>query len=170
MNTSFDRIDRALGVVRALMVGGAACAAAMMMLHITADVFSRYFLNAPFENTITIVSAYYMVFISLAPLAYVAHHGGHIFVELFTQHLPARVLLRMDAVLGLVMFAYLVLLTWQTGGEAVRRSVEGEVWEVASGYMSVWPSRWLVPLGCGVLGLHVLLTSVRQFAESRRAR
>lgn len=168
MSTWLDWLDRAESIARSAMVGVAACAAGVMMLHITADVFSRYFLNAPFESTIQVVSAYYMVIISLAPLAYVAHHGGHIFVELFTQKLPPLAVNLLDAVMGLIVFAYLFMLTWQTGIEAVQRSVEGEVWEIASGYMAVWPSRWLVPIGCGVMGVHVLLRSVRQFAEAFR--
>lgn len=162
-------LDRAIAFARSLLVGLAAIAAAVMMLHITADVFCRYFLDAPFASTIQVVSAYYMVLISAAPLAYVAHHEGHIFVELFTLRLPQRYVMRLDGAVGLILFAYLAVLTWQTGKEALRRTVNGEVWEIAGGYIDVWPSRWLIPVGCAVMGLYVLARALRELSGVPRS-
>jgi len=154
-------IDRSLNITEKLLIGAASFAAVAMMFHITADVLSRYLLNAPFASTIQVVSGYYMVLVSFFALMHAERHGGHIVVELFTQRLPRRYAARLEGLVGLIVFAYLVLLTWKTGEEAVHRMIEGEVWEIAGGYLSIWPSRWFVPIGCGFLAAHVLLQAAR---------
>jgi hypothetical protein len=60
------------------------------------------------------------------------------------------------------------LLTWYNAVEAWRRTVEGEVWEISAGYLIVWPARWVVPLGCGVMGAYILLRSLRQLSSLAR--
>lgn len=162
------QLDRAIALARGALLALGAAAAGVMMLHITADVLSRYFLNAPFASTIQVVSAYYMVLVSLAPLAYVAHHEGHILVELFTLRLSARAIRRLDAAVGFVVVGYLGLLTWQNTIEALRRTREGEVWEIAGGYLTVWPMRWVVPVSCAVMAAYVLLRSIRELLVSEK--
>ena len=44
---------------------------ALMMVHITVDVISRYVFNYPLPGTITVVSNFYMVLVAFLPLAFV---------------------------------------------------------------------------------------------------
>jgi TRAP-type C4-dicarboxylate transport system permease small subunit len=137
----------------------AAIVAIAMMLHVVADIFAKYALNQPLLGTIEIVSGYYMVVLVFFPLALVVEKEGHIMVELFTRRLPAKVVDILDVVARVVTILVGAGFAWITANEAMRRSIEGEVWDVSDGSMIIWPSRWILPIGIGVMAL-VLLTMV----------
>lgn len=143
------------GAGLALSIIGAVFLVAMM-LHICADVAGRVAFNQPLEATTEIVSAYYMVAAVFLPLAYVQGHGGHIFVEIFTRKLSPRRLALLDAGVGLTTLAYLAALIWASGSEALRRTIEGESWQTALGYLDIWPTRWFVPIGACVMAVLVV--------------
>jgi TRAP-type C4-dicarboxylate transport system permease small subunit len=133
----------------------------MMMLHIVADVFAKYLFNSPIDGTIEWVASYYMVALVFFPLAYVAYDEGHIIVELFTRRLSPGKLLRLDGIVAIVTFAYMAVFTWKTAEEAVFRTAQLEIWETGSQNIPVWPSRWMIPIGCGVMAAYVLYRLVR---------
>ena len=138
----------------------------VMMMHIAADVAGRVLFNHPLEGTIEIVSGYYMVAVAFLPLGYIAGHEGHIRVELFTRGLTERGLLRLDNVVDIVTFAYMTLFTWHTAAAAMEETIVGEVWETASGFVAIWPSRWLLPLGCALMAFYLLVRIVRNLREA----
>ena len=76
-----------------------------MMVHITIDVIGRVVFNNPFDATIEVVSAYYMVAVSFLPLAYISRHEGQIIVELFTRNLRKRPMLRLELLVNVVTLA-----------------------------------------------------------------
>ena len=137
----------------------------VMMLHIVADVLSKWLFNYPIVGTLEIVANYYMVALIFFPLAYVQRAGGHIIVEIFTQSLAKRVILVFDAAIGLFMFAYTILFVWRTGVEAIHRTEELEYLQGTGLFITIWPVRWFLPLGFGVMGLIAL----RQVFASVRA-
>ena len=128
----------------------------LMMVHITIDVVGRVVFNHPFQGTIEVVSAYYMVAVSFLPLAYISRHEGQIIVELFTRNLSRRGMLRLEVIVNVITLCYLSLFAWQTTKVAAERSINGEMWETAAGFLDVWPSRWLLPAGLAVMALYVL--------------
>lgn len=132
-----------------------------MMLHIAAEVIARVVFNNPLEGTTEIVAGYYMVAVVFLPLAWVARQDDHIFVELFTRRLKPRTVLRLDVFAGLMTLAYIAFFTWQTGAKALEETMAGEVWETASGYLAIWPSRWLLPVAGLLMTLYVLLRVLR---------
>lgn len=90
------------------VIGGLAIA--LMMLHITLDVASRYILNSPIPGTISIVSYYYMVIAVFIPLAFAEQKNAHISVEVVTTRLPMwmqRHLERLSFLLSATVFRYL---------------------------------------------------------------
>lgn len=140
-------INRLLNrAIDALMWLACLCGA-LMMVHITIDVFSRNLLNAPIPGTIEIVSAYYMVAIAFFPLAYASREEGQIFVELFTQKIPPKPLARLDAIVAMATGTYIAVFAWASTVVAVAKTEEGEVRETAAGFMDVWPSRWFLAIG-----------------------
>ena len=139
----------------------ACVAAVVMMLHIVIDVFSKYAFNAPLEGTIEIVAGYYMVAVVFFPFAYVAYREGHIIVELFTRNLAPRKVRMLDGVIAIFTFAYLAVFTWQTLEEAIYRTVQLEIWETGTFMIAIWPSRWLLPIGGGLMAVYVLYRLVR---------
>ena len=134
-----------------------------MMVHITIDVIGRVVFNNPFDATIEVVSAYYMVAVSFLPLAYISRHEGQIIVELFTRKLRKRPMLRLELLVNVVTLAYLLLFAWQTTLGAIERTMSNEMWETAAGFLEVGPSRWLLPAGLAVIALFVLFRILEDF-------
>ena len=145
------------------VAGGAALV--LMMLHIVADVATKYLFNDPIDGTTEIVAAYYMVAVVFLPLAYVTFAEGHLIVELFTARMKGRPLAALVGCAGLVTFAYLLFFVWFTGVEAVRRTREGEAWETSVDLVAVWPSRWFLTVGLAAMALYVALALVRHFGR-----
>lgn len=140
----------------------------VMMLHIVTDVATKYLFAYQIEGTIEIVSSYNMVIIVFFPLAYVARHDGHIIVELFTRRLPQRTVTRLDGVMGIVTFAFMCVFTWATAQEAITQTLDGEVVQTAADHLIIWPSRWFLPIGCGVMAAYVLLRLINDFRDGRK--
>ena len=154
-----DRLLKLLEVPSRMLLRLSLVAGFLMMLHVTVDVAARSFFNRPLAGTNEIVSAWYMVAAAFLPWAYLARSDGHIWVELFTRAAPARFNEWLDIVVKLLIVAYVAVFTWQTGVRAVEQVRAGEVWEVAGGYIAVWPSRCILPVA-GALMILVLLARV----------
>ena len=144
----------------ALVAGGAVI---LMMLHINLDVAMRYIFSAPFANTIEIVSTYYIVAIVFLPFALVEWTNANIVVELLAQHLPRRLAELLIAAMGIVSAAYFACLTWTSWHDAVGKYEVGEV-ALGNSQITVWPTRFYLPLGCGLLVIVLLYKSWRLFA------
>lgn len=138
----------------------------VMMLHVTADVTGRVLFRHPFDGTTEIVSGYYMIGITFLPFAYVARYDGHIIVELFTRNMPPRRLLRFDALVNILTFAYMCVFTWMSTVSAVDETATGEVWQTANGYIQGWPSRWILPVSGLLMTAYIGIRIVR---DLRRA-
>ena len=144
------------------LIAGVALVA--MMVHINLDVLGRFLFNAPLPMTIEVVSAYYMVAVVFLPLAAIEWRDGHISVEIVTQFIgegPQRLLL---AITGLLAAAYFVAIAWRTWLVALEKYAVGEF---LTGVMalSIWPTRFLVPLGCGLIVLVLLIKAARRIVS-----
>ena len=138
-----------------MIVGGIALM--LMMLHVTADVVGKFVFHQPVPMTLEMVSNYYMVAVVFLPFAAVERMNGNIHVELIYAHLP-RVIRRSLDLLSYVLFAVLLyLMTASTWGVAIKKYNVGE-FIMGSYAVPIWPTRFLVPLGCG---LALALVSVR---------
>jgi TRAP-type C4-dicarboxylate transport system permease small subunit len=131
-----------------------------MMVQITLDSILRYGFNAPLDGTVELISAYHMTVVVFFPLAYVTQRGGHIVVTMFTQNLPPRVLDGLERVVNAISFAVMVVIIWKTGQEAIFRTIEGETRDAGLVLIEVWPSRWVLPLGCGAMALYLAIDSL----------
>ena len=135
-------------------------AVTLMLVHVTLDILLKYFFSMPINGTLEIVSIYYMVAAVFLPLGIVERARGHILVEVFTQHLAPRAVAGFSGVSGLLGVLFLAALTTMSGIEAVNRTLTLERWDVVFFYLPVWPSRWFLPVGCGVFTIYLLLHSV----------
>ncbi len=156
-----DTIRRLIERPANWLIAFACAVTVVMMLHIVADVFAKYAFNAPIEGTIETVAGYYMVAVVFFPFAYVACTEGHIVVELFTRGLSKLTLKRLDGIIAIATFLYLAVFTWKTVEEAVLRTAQLEIWETGTSMIPIWPSRWLIPIGCGVMAAYVLYRLIR---------
>lgn len=140
----------------------------LMMLHVTADVLSKYLFNAPVPGTAEVVAAYYMISVVFLPLAYVEVANRSIVVEMIYDLLPNGAKYPLDIIgtlISLAFFGFLAYLGVGLAEEAfaVREYVDG-LWRIV-----VWPSRFLIPLGMAVAALALLLRLVDLLRGHRMA-
>jgi len=146
--------------ILALVSGGALL---LMMLHVNLDVAMRYFFSAPFANTVEIVSTYYIVAIVFLPLAIVEILNAHITVEILAQHLPKRLYELLIAAVALVSSVYFAMFTVRSLEDAMQKFDVGEV-ALGNSQITVWPTRFYLPLGCGLITLVLIHKAWRLFA------
>jgi len=158
------RIESVANLLSSLSAGLAGLAMVAMMVQVTLDVALKYLFHAPIPATLETVASYYMVAVVYLPLGIVTRDHEHIEVELFTQGLGERALSMVKGLAGLLMIAYVAVLIYRGGGEAIRMTIIKESWETAIWDMYVWPSRWFVPIGCSVMMLYLIIHVVDNFA------
>ncbi len=142
----------------------------LMMLQIVADVLGRELFGLPIDGTLEIVSFYYMVAVTFFPLAYVSHGEGHIMVELFTRGLSRRKLAGLEAVVGLACVAFVVMFTYQTWIAALESFDTGEMWETSDDLITIWPSRFALPIGAFLMGIYLIYRIVDDVLVARGER
>jgi TRAP-type C4-dicarboxylate transport system permease small subunit len=163
-----DRLLKLLEVPNRVLLWLSLLAGFLMMLHVSVDVAARAFFNRPLAGTNEIVSAWYMVATAFLPWAYIAASDGHIRVELFTRAAPARFNEWLDILVKLLMAAYVAVFTWQTALRAIEQVHAGEAWELAGGYLPVWPSRCLLPVAGAFMILTLLARVLADIARAAR--
>jgi TRAP-type C4-dicarboxylate transport system permease small subunit len=126
-------------------------AVALMMLHITIDVVGKFGLNEPVPATIALVSSYYMVVIAFLPIAYAETRNSHITVEVLTELFPLRAQLHLYSWSYLISSLVYGLLTYRSWNEALRAHETGSFIMEQSTKLLVWPSYYLLPIGCGLM-------------------
>lgn len=141
-------------------------AGALMMAHVSVDVAGRTIFNHPLIGTTEIVSGYYMVAVAYLPWAWIARNDDHITVELFTRALPQNITVWLDIFVKILTVAYVSVFTWQTWGRALQQTRLGEALEVGGYYISVWPSRYLLPIAGGLMVAHLILRIVRDIGRA----
>lgn len=99
------------------------------------------------------------------PLMFIQMKREHVFVSAATTLLTVRRQALLDAIAALVGVVVFGLLTWLALDKAYQAWVVGE-YRVALISVPIWPFRWLIPLGTGLMVFQLLLTA---FAEFRRA-
>ena len=158
-----------LGGCTRLLTAAAGVLMVAMMAHVVLDVASKWLFNFPLDGTLEIVSYYYMVGLIFLPLAYVQRRRSHIVAEIFTQNLNPRIRAGLEAVVSLLMFVYAVIFVWATAVEAVRKTAELEYLEATELFIVIWPTRWFLPVGFGLMGLYALVQAA-QHARDAMAR
>lgn len=149
------------------MIIGAA-AVALMMLHISIDVVAKYILRVPMPGTITVVSNYYMIIVSFLPLAFTERRNAHISVEVLVEHFPMNTQRGLN-VLSLIICALVFgALAWQSFIEANRAFAVGTFEIEMDRKVPTWPSRYLLPLGCALMTVTLVVKIV--IALGRRSR
>jgi len=146
------------------LIGGVAII--LLMLQVVADVIGREFFSFPIDGTLEIVSFYYMVAVTFFPLAYVCHNEGHISVELFTKGLSRRKNHGLEAVLLFVSFIFAIWFATETWSRALESYAEGEMWETSDDMISIWPSRFILPIATLMMAIYLFF---RMFHEVRLA-
>lgn len=164
---SMEAISRALDALSNGLAALGRMVLFLTMLHVTLDVVMRYAMNMPLSGTIEISSYYYMIAIVFLPLAAVELRNGHISVEILAQHLRERAQRLLIACVCVLSAVFYALLTWRTWLEAIEKMHVGETYP-GSLNLSIWPPRFLMPLGMGLLTIVLLWKAYRLFSGDSR--
>jgi TRAP-type C4-dicarboxylate transport system permease small subunit len=167
---AIDRLLKWLEIPIHLLLWAGLVAGFLMMIHVTADVTGRTVFSHPIAGTTEIVSGWYMVAVAYLPWVWLARSDGHIVVDLFARLIPVTVMDVIEIGVKVLTFAWVTLFAYQTYLRAVQQTRAGEVWEAAGGFILIWPSRWMLPLAAGLMGLYLLLRVVSDLAHVLRGR
>lgn len=141
---------------------------AVMALHIVVDVLLTALFAHPLTGTLEIVGHYYMVAIILLPLAALHIADQHISAEFFTQQASPRLRGIIDVASNVCLAGFSLIVVWQGSLIAWERTREAENIMVSQIFVYVWPSRWLVPLGFGLLALVALMKAAQALQPAPR--
>jgi TRAP-type C4-dicarboxylate transport system permease small subunit len=123
----------------------------VMMLHISAELLTRWIFHHGLESVPEFVAFYYMTSVAFLSLAYVLRGNGHLAAEFFTERLKPRQreLLEGAILTGLGIFT--LVLTWQLYNEAVTMTRIQEVHQGVSFNLPKWPGRWFMTVGSAIM-------------------
>ncbi|MSQ20305.1 MAG: TRAP transporter small permease [Betaproteobacteria bacterium] len=99
------------------------------------------------------------------PLMFVQLKREHVFVGVVTMGLSVRTQSLIDAVAALIGVVLFGFLTWLAMEKAIQSTV---VWEyrIAVIPVPIWPFRWIIPLGTGLMVLQLVLTAKQEFKRA----
>lgn len=89
-----------------------------MLIITVADVFLRYFFNAPITGTVEIIERF-MVVAGFFGAAWCAVKGGHLKVDIFMNRLPGRIRLIADSITLLMGMTVVAVIAWQGFSQAM---------------------------------------------------
>lgn len=106
-----------------------------------------------------------MTVVVFLPLMLVQLRRENIGIELATRWMPARARAALDALWALVAMGLIGWVAWLCADRAVQGT---RVQETLSGIVEVplWPFRWFLPVGLGLLAVAFLITAIEHVREA----
>ncbi len=126
----------------------------MLMFLVVGEVIGRSFFNAPIPGTIDMVEVGIAAFAFLGA-AYCQRFGSHVRMELLVSRLRGRVMWAAEAAAILISLAYILVIIDKSWEHFLRAYQLGD--STMDIYITVWPSKILVPIGLSVLALRLAL-------------
>jgi len=160
---TFEKISK--WCATALMLVGCV-AIVVMMIHVMSEVAMRTFFNSSIPGTEELVSGYYMVMVVFLPLGYLQLERGHVIIELFTQKASDRTKSWIDGIVYIICSGALAIYAYAGFNKAIEMTQKGEFW-VGLVDVTVWPARWLMPIGIAVMGVVMLLQAIRELQAAK---
>ena len=133
----------------------AAAAIAMMMISTTVDVSSRYIFNNPIAGVFELNEVLLVIAVFLT-VCWTQESRGHTRVVLIMRRFSMRNAIKLDTLCWVLCFIFLAVMGWQSGREALR-SYEINEFRWGSVQMQIWWAKALVPLGCWLACLQLLV-------------
>lgn len=164
MNPLVRAMERGLHLADDVLAAGAALMLLATMGIVTADVFLRYFLNAPLSWSFDLISLFLMAGIFFFLLSDTFRAGGHIGVDIVQLRLSRRARHGCAALWCAIAAGVMIPMTWIGLQKAMAGYAKGEV---LAGIVDwpVWIAYFLVPLGVGMLSLRLLLSTAGHLAS-----
>ncbi len=150
-----------------LLEKGAAVILLIMILHVVLDVLCKFLFNYPLPGTLNIVANYYMVACVFLPIAMVELTRGNIAVDLFYKRFPrtARLFFLISGTCTSLFF--FALLGYQSIFDAFKSYKKGEFIDGIV-IVHVWPSRFILPLGLGIVSVVLVYRLIHEFRQGEQ--
>jgi TRAP-type C4-dicarboxylate transport system permease small subunit len=151
-----DRLYNALGALERALTVIAVVFLFVIMVLVVADVFMRYAMNRPFSFTYDLIGLYLLAGVFFLTLSDALREHAHVGVDILLSRFPPagrRLSEIVTALTGLFVFVLICKLGFE-------RALENyEQHDVLAGAIPwpTWISAALVPFGCGVLVLRLVL-------------
>ncbi len=162
-------LHRGIEILTSVTLAVAGLALLSMMIVVVLDVSLKYLLNQPVPGTLEMVSYYFMAACAFLPFAFVQKKEEHITMTLATDWLGENALRILVGIVSLAGAAYMFLFAWSAAIEAIDMTSIGESTSAIYFDISIWPARWAVPIGTGLMGLWMLHQGVSRLAGGRNA-
>lgn len=153
-------LDRTIHVFSRVLLIFGTVAILMMALHVTADVVGRLAASRPIYGTTEIVSFYYMVAVVCLPLAYIELRDEHITVDVFYLHMPMWLKRTVFVFACLVTAGFFALFAYQSWHDSLRAMATRDM-VMGNAMIEIWPSRFFMPIGFGLLVVAALLRAAK---------
>jgi TRAP-type mannitol/chloroaromatic compound transport system permease small subunit len=162
-----NRVTDIIATVNTWVARIVSYAVVILAILMTFEVVARYIFNKP---TIWVSELSLMFFAALAFLSggYVYLLDEHVRVDLFYNRLSPRGRALVNILSGLIVFFFVGVFFWQGLGFAIDST---RIMERLSTLWAppIWPSKWVVPLGCFLLLLQALarfFKDIKTFLEN----
>ncbi len=139
----------------------------IMIFPTTLDIFLRYIMEEPLP-AIFQLTEFMMVGVVYLGISYVQSMKEHIKIEMATAWLPKRGQDLLDIfgyLVGLLLFA---IMMWQSGRLAWEAWVTQD-YTMGIIHFPLWPAKSIIPIGCGLLCLRLLLDIFLDIQKLRRS-
>ena len=157
-------LQNALDVVERIATWIAAVLMFAIMVIVAADVFMRYVFNRPFGWAYDLISLYLMAAVFFLVLSNAYLVGAHVSVDILQQTLSAKPYRVTELVTTAVSFIVFALITGAGWNRMVDSFEQGDVLAGAIPWPT-WPALLLVPVGCGLLALRLLIAFAGHLAS-----
>jgi TRAP-type mannitol/chloroaromatic compound transport system permease small subunit len=105
-----------------------------------------------------------MVVVTFLPQAFAQLRRTHVSVDLLSSRLSPRLSAGIQGTAAVFAVCLFGLLTYVSGYKAWHATVVGEISKGLMNY-PVWPFRWFMPIGFGVLVLQFIDTAIGEFSK-----
>ena len=153
-----DRLVRAFRLFCYGVAGIGGAAFLVMMLSTVSDVTGRYVFNKPIPGT-TELNETFMIAVVYMGLAYTQILRGHVNMEFVVSRLSPRtreIFQTVTIILSLAVFGFIAAAT----SEAAYDSWLIKEFHFGIVEFPIWPAKMLVPLGCYVMSIQLLIDAV----------
>ncbi|HEX2215746.1 MAG TPA: TRAP transporter small permease [Xanthobacteraceae bacterium] len=99
------------------------------------------------------------------PLMFVQLKREHVFVSVVTAAMPVRAQAFLDGIAAIVGALIFIFLTWLAVVKALDAFAVRE-YRVAIIAVPIWPFRWIIPLGTGLLVFQLVLTAMEELSRA----
>jgi len=152
--------------VNAIFAAASGLLVCSLMILLSAEILGRK-VGHPIPGA-TEFAAFALVGIIFLGLSHCEEVGGHVRVEFLIARLSPRLRLAAELFIYSVGFLLYALMTWQT---AIDAASSWSVRETVPGLMTlpVYPAKTLVPLGCGLISIQIVINAVGLIRNQNRA-